>query len=187
MIQLITKRDLPDYTKASVNIGDNLINPPIRDAHEFDVLPMLTATEQQALAAYLADADRPAFATAYKAAELLGFPPAELAVLEASPLYARHVLYMNAVRPLLCHNAYRRLLLDHGVHVTDNAVEYTTDTPVSGAQRNEMRADAAAKCSHYQAVFLNALRTYRGPTANPSHCGATRRRPASGGLRSSVV
>jgi len=183
MIFLITKADLPDYTKVSANVGDHLINPVIRDAHIFDVGPLLSSGEQQALAAYLADANRPTFKTAYQQAEAQGFPAATLALLVASPLYRPHVLYTSAVRPLLCYETYRRFLLDHGAHVTENGVEtFSTgnNAPISQGQRAEMRADAAAKCSHYRAVLAGALGTYRGPGASQTTCGTTRR-PTSGG------
>jgi hypothetical protein len=191
MIPLITKADLPDYTKVSVNIADLLINPAIRDAHIFDVGPLLGGLEQQALAAYLANPDRPAFAAAYKAAELLGFPLSELTGLQASPLYRPYVLYTTAVRPLLCYEAYRRFLLDHGAHVTENGVETFSsgnNAPISQGQRAEMRADAAAKCSHYRAVLAGALATYRGAGANQTTCGtATNRRPTAGGLKTLAI
>lgn len=163
MIQLITKADLPDYTKLSVNTADLLINPAIRDAHTFDVLPHLSEVEQANLVGYLAldETDR--------------------------AQHPAHKLYTEAVRPLLCYEAYRRFLLDHGVHVTPNAVELTTDRPVSNQQRAEMRADAAAKCSHYQAVLASALRAYRGTTTSTT-CGTSRtRRPSSGGLRTRAI
>jgi hypothetical protein len=163
MIQLITKADLPDYTKMSANVADALINPAIRDAHTFDVLPHLSAVEQANLVGYLAldETDR--------------------------AQHPAHTLYTEAVRPLLCYQAYRRFLLDHGVHVTPNGVEVTTNNPVSGQQRAEMRADAAAKCSHYDAVLAGALRTYRGP-ATSTTCGSTRtRRPSTGGYRTRAI
>ena len=161
MIQLITKAYLPDYTRLSMNIADALINPAIRDAHTFDVLPQLSEAEQGNLVAYLTldETDR--------------------------AQHLAHTLYTKAVRPLLCYQAYRRFLLDAGVHITPNSIELTTDRPVSSAQRAEMRADAAAKCSHYDAVLASALRTYRGTIA-PT-CGTTRRRPVTGGLRTSTV
>jgi hypothetical protein len=190
MILLITKADLPDYTKFSVNTADLLINPSISDAHTFDVGPHLSLVELRALAAYLADADRADFATTYTQAETAGFPEADLALLQLSPLYALHMLFTTAVRPLLCYEAYRRFLLDHGVHVTPRGVEVVAGdgTPVSGQQRTEMRADAQAKCSHYQAVLANALRTYRGPATTSTTCGAGRiRRPSSGGYRSAAI
>lgn len=190
MIQLITKRDLPDYTKFSVNTADLLINPSIQDAHVFNVLPHLSLPEQRALSAYLANADRASFEADYKACEKLGFPEEQLAGLVANPLYSVGVLYLSAVRPLLCYETYRHLLLGHGVHVTPNGVEVvegTDGTPVSGQQRTEMRADAAAKCAHYHSVLASALRTYRGPTTGPTTCGPRRRRPQSGGLSISVI
>ncbi|MDO7888202.1 DUF6712 family protein [Hymenobacter cheonanensis] len=187
MTFLITKADLGDYTRVSANVADLLINPAIRDAHTFDVLPLLAGSEAQLLAAYLTDAGRPAFAVSYAAAEALGFPEAELAALQASPLYQRHVLYVSAVRPLLCYETYRRFLLDHGAHVTENGVETFSsgnNQPISQAQRTEMRADAAAKCSHYRALLTGALHTYRGPAAAATACGAgPNRRPGAGGLR----
>jgi hypothetical protein len=164
MIQLITKADLPDYTRMSVNIADALINPAIRDAHTFDVLPHFSPAELGNLVAYLA------LDETYR-----GQHPA-------------HVLYQTAVRPLLCYQAYRRFLLDAGVHITPNSIELTTDRPVSSQQRAEMRADAAAKCSYYDAVLASALRAYRGPATPSTTCGgSTRRRPATGGLRTSTI
>lgn len=190
MIYLITKADLGDYTRVSANVADLLINPAIRDAHTFDVLPLLAGNEAQQLAAYLTDADRPVFAASYAAAEAQGFPETELVVLKASPLYTRHVLYVTAVRPLLCYETYRHFLLDHGAHVTENGVETFSsgsNQPISQAQRTEMRADAAAKCSHYRALLAGALRTYRGPEAAPSCGSAATRRPGSGGLTSMAL
>jgi hypothetical protein len=160
MIQLITKADLPDYTKLSANVADALVNPAIRDAHTFDVLLHLSEVEQANLVGYLAldETDR--------------------------AQHPAHKLYTEAVRPLLCYETYRRFLLDHGVHVTPNAVEVTTDRPVSNQQRAEMRADAAAKCSHYQAVLASALRAYRGINT----CSTNRNRlPSSGGLRTRAI
>lgn len=190
MIHLITKADLKDYTRVSVNVADLLINPAIGDAHTFDVLPLLDGAEVQQLAAYLAAADQPAFAASYAAAEARGFPASELALLQASPLYTRHVLYLTAVRPLLCYETYRRFLLDHGAHVTENGVETFSsgnNQPISQAQRTEMRADAAAKCTYYRAVLAGALRTYRGPTSTPCCGDGATRRPGAGGLTSIAI
>lgn len=183
---LITKADLQDYTRVSVNVADLLINPAIRDAHEFDVLPLLSTSEALELAAYLADANRAAFALAYKVAEDAGFPAADLAALQASPLYRPHVLYMSAVRPLLCYETYRRFLLDHGAHVTENGVETFSsgsNQPISQGQRTEMRSDAAAKCSVYRAKLAGALAVYRGPNYQAASCGTSNHRPGNGGLR----
>ena len=167
MTLLITKADLPDYTRISVNISDLLLNPAIRDAHTFDVLPLLRPAEVGNLVAYLA------------------LSPADRAAHPA------HVLYTTAVRPLLCYETYRRFMLDHGVHLTENGAETISDMghqPISSAQRNEIRQDAAAKCSHYQAVLAGALRTYRGPGSSPATCGtSSNRRPGTGGLRTSAV
>ncbi len=167
MIQLITKLDLPDYVKFSVNIDDNLINPAIRDAHTFDVLPLLRDVEQGNLVAYLLleEVDRAA--------------------------HPAHRLYTTAVRPLLCYEAYRRFMLDHGVHITANGAETVSDVghqPISGAQRTEIRSDAAAKCAHFRAVLAAALHTYRGPLAGgPAACARSTRRPGRGGFQSSAV
>jgi hypothetical protein len=165
MIQLITKADLPDYTKFSANTADLLINPAIRDAHTFDVLPHLSEVEQANLVGYRA------------------------LTADERPQHPAHKLYTEAVRPLLCYETYRRLLLDHGIHVTPRGVEIIAGegTPISGQQRTEMRADAAAKCSHYQAVLASALRAYRGTTTSTT-CGTDRnRRPSSGGLRTRAI
>ena len=167
MTLLITKADLPNYTKISRNISDLLLNPAIRDAHVFDVLPLLSEAEVGNLAAYLATdlADR--------------------------PQHPAHTLYTTAVRPLLCYETYRRFMLDHGVHLTENGAETISDLghqPITTAQRTEIRADAAAKCAHYRAVLAGALRTYRGPSYQAPTCGAsTTRRPGNGGLRTSAI
>jgi hypothetical protein len=188
MIFLIKKADLSDYTRVSVNVSDLLIGPAIRDAHTFDVLPLLSTQDVQQLAAYLVDAGRKDFAASYATSELAGFPEVELVLLQASPLYGLHVLYTTAVRPLLCYETYRRFLLDHGAHVTENGVEtFSTgnNQPISQAQRAEMRADAAAKCTYYRAILPGALHTYRGANAPITTCGTNRpSRPSSGGLRS---
>ena len=187
---LITKADLSDYTRVSQNVSNLLLNPAIRDAHTFDVLPLLHANEVAALAAYLVEPARAAFVVAYQTAELAGFPPADLLALQASPLYRLHVLYATAVRPLLCYETYRRFLLDHGVHLTENGAETISDVghqPISGQQRTEMRADAATKCSHYRAVLSIALRTYRGAAATATACATRPRRPGAGGFTSSAV
>jgi len=165
MTFLITKADLPDYTRLSPNIGDLLLNPAIRDAHTFDVLPLLREVEVANLAAYLQ------------------LP------LDERGQHPAHVLYTTAVRPLLCYETYRRFMLDHGVHLTQNGAETISDVghaPITGQQRTEIRADAAAKCAHYQAVLAGALRTYRGPQV--ATCGtSTNRRPSSGGLRTAAI
>lgn len=165
MIFLITQADLSDYTRMSANIDALLVKPAIRDAHTFDVLPLLSAAELTSLVAYLAldETGRAA--------------------------HAAHVLYTTAVRPLLCYEAYRRYLLDAGVHLTPNGPEVISEVghqPLTTAQRTEMRSDAQAKCSHYRAVLLGALRTYRGPAASTA-CGTTSRRPSRGGLTTSAI
>jgi hypothetical protein len=190
MIFLITKADLGDYTKVSANVSDLLIGPAIRDAHMFDVLPLLSPTVVHQLAAYLADSERKTYGASYAAAEVLGFPEPELAELQASQLYARHVLYTTAVRPLLCYEAYRRFLLDHGAHVTENGVETFSsgnNQPISSTQRTEMRADAATKCTYFRSVLAIELDAYAG-TETTTTCGTHRpTRPSSGGLRSIAI
>ena len=163
---LITAADLADYVRVSANVGALLLEPALRDAHVFDVLPLLRPAEVGNLVAYLvlAEAER-------------GAHPA-------------HELYTTAVRPLLCYETYRRFLLDHGAHITANGVETISDVghqPVSGQQRTEMRADAQAKCAHYRALLGAALHRYRGAAA-PAACGpAAVRRPGRGGLRITAI
>lgn len=200
MILLITQADLPDYTRMSRNIDASQLSPYIRDAHVFDVLPQLRPAEVAALAALVglpaslaafalltpeaqAAAPLSAAALAYQAYTLL---PAEAQPLEAG--HALYTLYFEGVRPLLCYHTYRRFLLDHGAHITPNGLETISDAghmPISGQQRNEMRADAQAKCAHYQAALAIHLRAYRSP-AGPS-CTPSTRRPRSGGLTASAI
>jgi hypothetical protein len=95
-------------------------------------------------------------------------------------------LWYTAVRPLLVCHAARRMLLWHGLHITPNAAEITTDRPVSTAQRTEMRSDLQAQCSFYEAQLAPALRAYL-PAAPITSCGAIRRQPTHGGLKTSAV
>ncbi|GAA4362767.1 hypothetical protein GCM10023185_31010 [Hymenobacter saemangeumensis] len=177
---LISQADLSDYTRLSVNIAPLLINPAIRDAHTFDVLPQLRADEETALSAYyaLTPTQKEEYILAGEASE----DPDVVA------FWRRHRLYA-AVRPLLCYHTYRRFLLDHGAHITANGVETISEVghmPISGQQRAEMRADASAKCAHYQALLVAALQVYRGPVGRPA-CASSTRRPRSGGLTMTAI
>lgn len=177
MTFFITKADLPDFVKFSVNIADNLINPDIRDAHEFDVLPLLSPAVVAACVAYRA-------VPAADVAAYLALPEAEQVL---SPLHRPYRLYA-AVRGLLCHESYRRFLLGHGVHITPNGAETISDVghqPITTAQRTELRSDAQAKCSIYRAKLLAALRVYEGPSATTCHSRPSR--PGAGGLKTSAV
>lgn len=175
MILFISKTDLPDFVKFSANIADNLINPDIRDAHEFDVLPLLSTSETAALLVYRAlDAEQMA---AY-----LALSSEDQAL---SPIHRPHLLY-PAVRGLLCHETYRRFLFSHGVHITPNGAELVSDvghTPISALQRTELKNDAEGKCAIYRSKLAAALRIYQGPSAFTSCHRTNQRRPGRGGAK----
>jgi hypothetical protein len=182
MTFFITKLDLPEYVKFSVNTADNLINPSIRDAHVFDVLPLLGAAEEAALAAYklltpeglaalllITDTETPGYAAALATQKV-------------------HTLFTDTIRPLLVYESYRRFLLGHGVHITPTGAEVISGEKgeaISGQQRTELRNDAASKCAFYRARLAVALRTYRGTSA--STCSRPASQPGHGGLNSSAV
>ena len=191
---LITKYDLPDYVKFTTNTADKDVNPDIRDAHEFDVLPLLTPAEQQAAALYAGYKQAVAAFDALKPEQQAERPltpeqltyVAYLALSEeaqaASPLHKPCQLYL-AVRGLLCHETYRRLLLTAGLHQTPNGLEVISDSghaPISPQQRAELRGDAQAKCAVYRARLLTAQRAFSGPPA--TGCHSSTQRPGNGGL-----
>ncbi|MBO2010845.1 hypothetical protein [Hymenobacter negativus] len=197
---LITKFDLPDYVKFTSNTADSLINPDIRDAHEFDVLPLLTPAEvqvvatyvgyQQAVAAFqvMTEADQathPLTPEQLAYAAYLTLPEAEQPL---DVLYKPYQFY-RAVRGLLCHESYRRFLLSHGLHQTPNGFEVISDgghQPISNQQRTELRGDAQAKCATYRSRLLVTQRAFSGvPIATT--CPSSTQRPGNGGLMTYAV
>jgi hypothetical protein len=177
---LISIADFADFTAFSKNIGGQLADPYIRDAQTFDVKLGADLYGKLEAALDLVQPEfkpdefaSPDFATR---ANVAGWADLKLAEL-----------WYSAVRPLLvCHSA-RRMLLWHGLHITPNSAELTTDRPISSQQRAELRADLQTKCGHYEALLAVALRAYL-PATTPTTCGTTRRRrPTTGGLTTSVV
>ena len=174
---LISKADLPDYVKFTLNTPDKDINPDIRDAHEFDVLPLLTPAELTALYAYKA-------LPVQDVTDYLALPEADQLL---SSLHKPHLFYL-AVRGLLCHESYRRFLLMAGLHQTPNGLEVISDTghnPISTQQRSELRGDAQAKCAIYRGRLLTAQRAFSGAPA--PNCHSSTRRPGNGGLTTYAV
>lgn len=159
---LITLADFPDFVPFSVNIDESLVNPHIRDAQTMELWPLLPLALR-----------------------------AELATPRAGWLPATAVLFTDFVRPLLVVESARKMLLYHGAHVTAAGLQTVSDPsigaqPVAGAWRTELRADLAAKCTHYRSRLDGALRLAY-PTTYANTCSGPRRRPTSGGLQISDV
>ncbi|GGG34247.1 DUF6712 family protein [Hymenobacter glacieicola] len=155
MSQILTKADFPEFVPFSLNIGDHLLNPHIRDARTFD-LGMLSAADWLAL-------EQPR--------------PWQVTGLET--------LYQEFIRPLWVLESARRFLLWHGTHITGSGVDDIADPdhrPVSGQRRAELKADLETKCSYYRNRLDAALRAYRG-AAPATTCGPARpRRRGKGGF-----
>jgi hypothetical protein len=176
---LVSITDFPPYVPFSVNIAPLLVEPYILRAQTQDV--RLPSAIWKALETAL-DAVAGEFApNEFDSAEF--FTEAQAAGWVDMKLAA---LWYTAVRPLLVCHAARRMLLWHGLHITPNAAEITTDRPVSAAQRTEMRSDLQAQCSFYEAQLQVALRAYQ-PTNTNAVCVSTRRQPTHGGLKTSAV
>lgn len=180
MFLLLSKSDFPAFVPFSLNIGAHLVEPHIRAAQRFDLrLPgLLTRDEMQALEANSEKYARTEF-------DNLEFDPREfLAELletewDDKPLYT---LFMGFVRPLHVFEAFRRLLVWHGHHVTPNGLEVITDDShklVSASVRTELRNDILTQANYYRNALQLALRTYRG-AAVPTTCGPLRRRRQAG-------
>lgn len=161
---LISKADFPEFVPLSLNVADELVNPYIRDAYEFDIAPLFTAAEWALLTAARGLVEQPAEA------------PAVLALWE--PLRALWVC-----------QAFRLFLRWHGTHITPNGVEAFADggqLPVSGARRAELIADIDGRVARYAARLATALRAYRPATTTT--CGTHhRRRPGRSGLQSHAI
>jgi hypothetical protein len=176
---LISIADFKHFVPFSGNIAPLLVEPYIRQAQSEDVK---LGRDLYAKLELALDAVMPEFSPDEFESE--EFPDSATGAGWTDTKLA--ILWYTAVRPLLVYHAARRMLLWHGLHVTPNALEQTTDRPVSTAQRAELRANLTAQCSHYESVLAGALRAYL-PATTPTTCGATRRRPTTGGLTTSVV
>lgn len=157
---LISLADFPAFVPFSVNIGAQLVEPHIRDAQTFDVLPLLPAAVVATLTS----------------------DPAQWGAADTD-------FFTNYVRPLLVLEAARRMLLWHGTHVTGAGLEDLASdmgrSPASQQRRTTLSADLAGKCSHYRALLQTALRTY-APAPTPT-CGPRRARPDNAGLYITAV
>jgi hypothetical protein len=176
---LITLADFADFTAFSTNIGASLVTPYIREAHTFDVkLPTAVRADLETELAGIDPAFKPE-----------DFDTADFAVQAATAGWANTTLarlWYEAIRPLLVLESARRMLLWHGLHITPNAAEVTTDRPISSQQRAELRADLISKASYYRPLFEAGLRSI-SPTSTVPTCGTPRQRPSSGGLQISAV
>lgn len=154
MTNLITLADFKGVVPFSTNIGEHLVAPHIADAQELDLWPLLPAALRTSLS------------------QVRPWP----AALEM--LWAEHL------KRLLVLAAARRMLLWHGLHITPNGAENTAAQPITDQQRTQLRADLAAKSTHYQPLALAAIATAY-PVATAA-CGAPRRR-TTGGLSSAAL
>lgn len=180
---LITKKDFPAYVPFSLEIGSHLVTPHIQNAQYIDLAPLLLPAELAEMQAELRAHPRVEYG--FFEFDPLAFASEQL-VSEWSnqPLY---VLFQGFVRPLLVHEAYRRMIPHHGHHFTSNGMEVVSDLghqPISAGVRNELREEALALCNRYRSRLEIALRTYRGPAATPTTCTASRhRRLGNGGTK----
>ncbi|UOQ53041.1 DUF6712 family protein [Hymenobacter cellulosivorans] len=182
---LITKYDLPEFWPVSTNISDELVNPYIGKAQTFDVRPLLTAQEWAGLERNLGNGTSEFPGIEVDPAEFLAAPPATS--WDEDKLAA---LWAGFIRPLLATETFRRMILWHGTHITQNGVETLSDgsnQPISAARRAELKADVEAERNLYIGRLQAALRAFRPATA-PTICGASaRRRPGRGGLKTFAV
>ena len=176
---LISLADFADFTAFSTNIAPALATPYIREAQQFDVkLPAAVRAELEAELAVV----QPSF----KPDEFDGADFNTEANIAGWQNLALAKVWYEALRPLLVLESARRMLMWHGLHITPNAAEITTDRPISSQQRAELRADLQAKASYYRPLVEAGLRSLSTTTA-PTPCGPTRRRPSSGGFTSYAV
>jgi hypothetical protein len=176
---LIALADFADFTAFSTNIAPALVNPYIREAQTFDVkLPAAVRAELEAELANVVPEFKP---EEFDSAEFDTTAPQ----MGWTNLKLARVWY-EAIRPLLVLESARRMLLWHGLHITPNGAELTTNQPISSQQRAELRADLQAKAGYYRPLVEAGLRSLSTSTV-PAPCGATRRRPSRGGYTSSAV
>jgi hypothetical protein len=153
---LITLPDFKGVVPFSTNIGEHLVAPHIADAQEIDFWPLLPAALRTDLAQV-----RPWVA-------------------------ALETLWADHLKRLLVLAAARRLLLWHGLHITPNGAENTAALPITDTQRTQLRADLAAKSTHYQPLALAAIHVAYPTTATT--CGdGHRRRRTNGGFSSAAL
>jgi hypothetical protein len=172
---LISIRDIADFTSFSRNISDELTDPYIRAAQTFDV--QLPTVVRAALEAQLENV-----LPDFKPDE---FEAADFATTATDAGWVDTKLarvWYEAIRPLLVMEAARRMLLWHGLHITPNGAENTSDRPLSTAQRSELRADLIGQAAYYRPLFEVGLRSL-SPTPAPTACRKPSRRPSSGGLQ----
>jgi hypothetical protein len=176
---LISIDDFPDFLPFSVQIAPLLVEPHIRDAQTFDLWPLLPVTLREVYSQ--PRADWPAVPTGVSFYQGSVFKPV------AGQLGIETVLFTDFVRPLLVCFSGSRMMLWHGLHVTEAGMEVFSDmgrAPISPAQRATLRADVQGKATHYQGLFETALRAaYPIPTT----CGRRPRRPVGGGSTMSAV
>jgi hypothetical protein len=176
---LIKLADFADFTAFSTNISPALVAPYIREAQTFDVkLPSAVRADLETELAAIDPAFKPE-----------DFDTVDFATQAATAGWSNTTLarlWYEAIRPLLVLESARRMLLWHGLHITPNAAEITTDRPISSQQRAELRADLIAKASYYRPLMEAGLRSL-APAPTTTTCGITRRRPRTGGFQSSAV
>lgn len=148
-MNLITITDFAGIVPFSVNIGAHLADPHIADAQALDVLPRLPAALRTVLAT-----------------PTVGWPA------DVTTLFTDHL------KRVLVLEAARRMLLWHGLHITPNGCENTAALPITDAQRNQLRADLAAKAGHYWPALLSAAGSLY-PAATTG-CGTGTRRARTG-------
>lgn len=176
---LITVQDFPEFWPLSINTSPELVEPYIRKAQTFDVRPLFTAAEWAGLERNLGNGTAEFPGIEFDPAEFLSTPPPSG---WDNPTLA--ALWAGFIRPLLVTEAFRRLLLWHGTHMTGNGAETFSDgsnQPISASRRAELKADVEAERNLYAGRLQAALRAYRGTA--PTTCGnSPRRRPGRGGV-----
>ncbi|TGE04754.1 DUF6712 family protein [Hymenobacter fodinae] len=176
---LITVADFLEFWPLSRNTAPELVDPYIRKAQLFDVRPLLTAEEWAGFERNLGNGSSEFPGVEFDPAEFLATPPTSG---WDNPTLA--ALWTGFVRPLLVTEAFRRLLLWHGTHMTGNGAETFSDgsnQPISASRRAELKADVEAERNLYAGRLQAALRAYRGPQPTTT-CGNSRRRPGRGSV-----
>jgi hypothetical protein len=95
-------------------------------------------------------------------------------------------LWADHLRRVLVLESARRLLLWHGLHITPDGAENTARLPITDQQRAQLRADLQTKAAHFWPTALAAAGVLYPPTPSTT-CGAPRRRPGNGGLRTAAL
>lgn len=184
-VLLITLHDFPEFWPVSTNIAEELVNPYVLKAQTFDVRPLLTADEWAGLVRNQARSAGEFPGLEFSPEEFLASPPPT--EWDDDALAA---LWVGFVKPLLVTESFRRQMLWHGTHITQNGLETFFDQnsqPVSSARRAELKADVESARNLYASRLNAALRAYRGATAPTSCAPAARRRPRRGGARTFAI